>query len=410
VAAHTEALLMMADLYTAEDDFPAAEKILVKLDDTARLKLLLNLSFKYSLRDRDNDDEDYKKSLQFASQAIALARRLGDVKGEIMALQDIAIVHEDQQKPETEKELLDVVARYKAVGYPFLHYTYDLLAEYHHSAGNPEKALYYALETLKSMNMTGDSASAGDFYILYALILSNSDEFQQAIDNGAIAVKHYKEHAGKYNLSYPLVANVTARALCKLNRGPEALVYILNMKKACPPQNDRDRIDYFAIIGDIYRNLKQYDLAESYLMQAYSLARMAHLRERSTNRQLGQLYVESGQYEKSRKYLYAVFNDPRAMFAMAGQRHLRYMLFLADSATGHYLSAIRHMVALKEMDKLFLRASKDKEVEKLLIVNETQKKDAQIKIQQASLKQANLTRDLGFGAAGLLMIILCLLY
>jgi two-component system, sensor histidine kinase PdtaS len=410
VAAHTEALLMMADLYMAEDDFPPAEKILEELDDTARLKLLLNLSFKYSLRDRDNDDEDYKKSLQFASRGMALARRLGDVKSEIMAAQDIAIIHEDQQKPEAEKELLDVVARYKAVGYPFLHYTYELLAEFHHVAGNPDKALYYALETLKSMNTTGDSASAGDFYILYALILSNNDEFQQAIDNAAIAVKHYHEHAGKYNLSYPLVANVTARALCKLNRGPEALVYILNMKKAYPPQNDRDLIDYFAIIGDIYRNLKQYDKAESSFVQAYSLARIAHLRERSTNRELGQLYVESGQYEKSRKYLYAVFNDPHSMFAMAGQRHLRYMLFLADSATGHYLSAIRHMVALKEMDQLYLRASKDKEVEKLLIVNETQKKDAQIKIQQVKIGQANLTKDLTIGTAAMLLIILCLLY
>jgi two-component sensor histidine kinase len=408
--AHTEALLMIADLHTLEDNFSAAEKILDELDDTARLKLMLNLSFKYSLRDRDNDDEDYNKSLRFAGQAMDLSKKLGDAKSEVMALQDIGMVHADQQKPEAEKELLEVIARYRSIGYPFLHYTYELLAEYHHAIGNPDKALYYSLETLKSMKKTGDSIDAGDFYIYYAHILSNNDEFQHAVDNAAIAVERYKEHAGKYNLSYPIVVNVTSHALCKMKRYPEALAYTLNMMKTYPPQNSRDSIDYLSMIGDIYRGVKRYDKAESFYLQALAIASKAHLREISTNRALGQLYVESGQYEKSRKYLYAVLDDPQAILQMAVQRHLRYLLFLADSATGHYLSAIGHMNALKEMDNVYLRASKDKEVQRLHIAYETQKKDAEIKIQQARLEQYNLIKNVTIGAAGLLLVVLCLFY
>jgi two-component system, sensor histidine kinase PdtaS len=407
---HTEALLMIADLHTVADNFSAAEKILDELDDTAKLKLMLNLSFKYSLRDMDNDEEDYRKSLLFAGQAIDLSKKLGDAKSEIMALQDIAMVHADQQNPVAEKELLDVAIRYRSIGYPFLHYTYQLLAEYHHAIGNPDKALYYSLETLKSMKKTGDSAAAGDFYIYYAHILSNNDEFQHAIDNAAIAVERYKEHAGKYNLSYPIVANITSHALCKMEKYPKALAYTLNMMKTYPPQNSRDSIDYLSMIGDIYRGSKQYDKAESFFMQALALGSKAHLREISTNRELGQLYVESGQYEKSRKYLYAVLDDPHAILQMAVQRHIRYMLFLADSATGRYLSAIGHMNALKQMDNVYLRASKDKEVQRLHIAYETQKKDAEIRIQQARLERSNLIKNLTMGAVGLLLVILCLLY
>ena len=409
-AGHTEALLMTADVDIAADNFTAAENILKELNDTARLALLLNLSFKYPLRERDSEEDDYQKSLQFANQALDLSKRLNDVKSGIMALRDVATVHAYQQKPEAEKELLDVIARYHSIGYPLLHYTYEMLAEYHHSVGNPDKALYYSLEMLKSMKKTGDSTAAGDFYIVYALILSNNDEFQHAIDNAALAVERYKEHAGKYDLAYPIVAGITAHALCKLNRYPEALAYMLNMMQKYPPQNSRDSIDYFSLIAGIYREDKQYDKAGRLFAAALAISSKAHLREMDANNELGQLYVESGQYEKSRKYLYAVLNGPQAGLTMAMQRHLRYMLFLADSATGRYLSAIRHMGALKEMDKLYLRASKDKEVQKLHIAFETEKKDTEIKIQQARLDEANLLRNLTIGAVGLLLIIIGLLY
>jgi tetratricopeptide (TPR) repeat protein len=68
---------------------------------------------------------------------------------------------------ESENELLKALSIYKSIGYKKLHHTYNLLAEVSTRKGNLNKALYYSLEMIKSVQATGDTAQA---YLLYGRI------------------------------------------------------------------------------------------------------------------------------------------------------------------------------------------------------------------------------------------------
>src|SRR5258708_35618547 len=164
------------------NDMPAAEKLLPLLNDSGRVNLLLTLSYSFRVRDGNTKPQDLEKALSLAEQARGLAIRLHQKEKEILAIQDIAAVHMDQGKKGTEQELLDVIAKYRSIGFRRLHYAYNLLTNFYKSKGNDDKALYYSFETIKSMRATGDSLAAGDFYLWHASIFLAIDEFQQCID------------------------------------------------------------------------------------------------------------------------------------------------------------------------------------------------------------------------------------
>jgi two-component sensor histidine kinase len=421
---YNDAQLFMADIFTVKDNMKAAEDILPLVNDTSRINLLLNLSFKYDLRDDVKKEEDYKKAVLFAQQAKELSIKYHRPEKEILALKDIAMVHADQGNPSAESELLEAIKRYKAIGYHNLHYTYARLAVYYFWKDNRDKALYYSLQTIKSMKMTGDSIAAGDFYTDLAVMCINNDEFQKGIDYANMAINSFKIHAGASNLSDVAIFSVIPRALRKLKRYPEALSYINDIVKKYPPRNDADKIIYASTIGNIYRDMKKYDKAEEYFIQELELSKKQGVAGFELYRNLGQLYVESGQFARARPYLYKAQEFPAGGRTLGVSLHLQYLLFLADSATGHYLQAIGHLNKNHALSETSIRETKEKEVQKLYVQFETEKKEGEIKmqdknisllkqnarLQDGKLHQANITKNITIGATFLSLMIIGLLY
>jgi hypothetical protein len=198
---YNKAQLFRADIFTVKDDMLSAENIASLLNDTSKIKLWLTLSFKYWTRNTGKSAENIEKCLSFAQQARVLSIRLHRPENEILALKDIAMAHCNQGDTSAERELLDVLKRYKAIGYTNLHYTYAQLAELNHDRGNPDKALYYSIETIKCMKETGDTLAAGDFYLWRGLIYLNNQEYQKGIDYIYLAIGSLKVHASRYSLA-----------------------------------------------------------------------------------------------------------------------------------------------------------------------------------------------------------------
>src|SRR5690606_36999234 len=63
-----------------------------------------------------------------------------------------------------ESELLEVLEKYKEIGYKNLHHTYDLLSVASRLKGDLKGALSYGLKSVESMELTKDTASAPLFY------------------------------------------------------------------------------------------------------------------------------------------------------------------------------------------------------------------------------------------------------
>jgi two-component sensor histidine kinase len=139
------------------------------------------------------------------------------------------------------------------------------------------------------------------------------------------------------------------------------------------------------------------------------------------DRDLGQLYVESHQYEKARPFLNSAL---KAGGTPGYIGYLHYLMFLVDSAAGNYLAAIDHLNRNHKQVDSSLAESRQKDIEKLLIQFETQKKEDSIKlkdqniallnqktaIQQTKLNKTTLLINITIGGVFLFLVIAALLY
>jgi two-component sensor histidine kinase len=420
-AGYIDAQLFIADLLAERNDMQAAENILPQVNDTAKLDLLLALSYKFRVRDGDKKGADLDTAVGLAQQARDLGIRLHQPEKEILALQDIAAVHANQKKTGAEQELLEVIRKYRSIGFRNLHYAFYQLAQYEYTAGNYDKAIYYSLETIKSMRSTGDSLAAGDFYVWHSHICREINEFQKSIDYSRMAIVSYTFHAGEYGM--PWAAWLLTAALRKMKKFPEALESLQHILKQYPPENVSDEITYNMTIGNIYTEIKQYGNAERYLLRAYELNGRLN-GNLSLDRDLGHLYIESHQYEKARPYLNRALKIPLEFTSLSFRSYTHYLLYLVDSAAGHYLAAMEHLHQNHTLNDSSLAQSKQRDVQKLLIQFESKEKEDKLRIkdqdiallnqkarlQQAELGRTNLIKNITIGSVLLLSAIIFLLY
>jgi two-component sensor histidine kinase len=418
LVSYTHAELFMADIFADLNELSSAEKILPLVNDTAKIDLLLMLCFKCRYCEKATESE-LEKDLAFAEQARELSVRLHQPDKEALALLDIAAVHVDQEKPGTEQELLNVLGKFRSVGCPNLHYVYQQLTQLKYQEGDHIKTIYYSLETIKSMKSTGDSLAAGDFYLWHAAACYLADEFQKAIDYSGLAIEGYAVHAGEYGI--PEAAFWHTGGLRKMNRFPEALEFMKHILKEYPPQNPYDEITDNSTMGNIYRDMKQYDKAAPYFLRAYELNKKQDHPELGLERNLGQMYVESHQYEKARPFLNSALKQGGTPSYFG---YLHFLMFLVDSAAGNYRAAIYHLNRNHKQVDSGLAESKQRDVQKLLIQFESQKKEDSIKLkdqniallkqnaafQQTKLDKTALLIKITIGGVFLLLVIATLLY
>jgi two-component sensor histidine kinase len=202
----------------------------------------------------------------------------------------------------------------------------------------------------------------------------------------------------------------------------EALAYMLNMIRTYPPQNLNDSLSYTSMVGHAYRESKQYARAEQYFKQFAQLTRRAGYPQNDADQNLAQLYVEWHQYAKARYYLSHLFaNEEKG--PMGWRRHLHYMAFLADSATGHFKEALGHMTFLNTQAESSRRKETDQALKKWEVAYGTQKKEELLRLknqniglltqranaQQEKIRRSDQIRNLVAGVLLLVLVILGLL-
>jgi two-component sensor histidine kinase len=204
----------------------------------------------------------------------------------------------------------------------------------------------------------------------------------------------------------------------------EAINYIENMMDKYPPKTMTDSITYLQRIGHAYRELKRFPEAESYFLRVSAILKKHHLNPGDINLDLGSLYLDAHQYEKARIFLYGELSAPYRSYTKGGQRQLHYMLFLADSATHHYLSAIKHQNFLNNKAEFKLRKDRDSVVKTMEVAYKALEKEQEIKLnnqniarlkqqavaQQEKLKQSQKISLLTAGALLLSLVVLMLFY
>ena len=406
--------LFMGYIHGEFNEMTAEENILPLLNDTAKVDLLLALSYRYRAKTGETEAADRLKGIAHAQKARELSVRLHLPKKEVLALFDIAAIHVDQRDTVAGKELQTLIARHQAMGNRNLQYIYNRLALVEWLSAHYDKALYYSHETIKNMRETGDSLAAGDWYLFHAIINYHIDQFQQTFDYSEMAIRSYAVHAGEYQIN--IAASKAVSALRKMKKYTEAVEFLKRIDRDYPSDDATDIAWHTSDISDIYRDMKQYDKAEIYLRKADEMNKTYHISSANAfDRRFGQLYVESHQYEKAKPYIERCLAEKAN--TPAGISYLHYLMFLVDSATGNYLSAMGHLHKNHAFFDTSVAQKRAQEIQKLMIQFETKEKEDKLKLQdkdialqKQELSRSKLVRNITIGSTILFLIIAFLLF
>jgi len=358
--------------------------------------------------------------LNHFGQSAKLYHALNKPSLEINVLKEIASIHFDEGKVDlAERELMDVLKRYKAIKYPRLHYTYNLLSTVSRVKGNFNKSLRYSMLSIQSMKQSGDSSSAANFYADLARIYME-------IGNTEKGIAWYKWALQKWRLNQRasfgvfVAAGYVSEEMIRKGRAKEALAFTRELAKALPPISVIQRACFAQNLASSYNALQKYALAEQYYLQSlqlYSSSNMDFEVSQEAQRSVGRFYIERKSFNRAGGYLRKALKFNPQKLSAAALMDIHQMLFRVDSAQGNYLSAIDHQKKQKELNDSILDSRKTREIEELQIQYETEKRTNDLaalnnksRLQQNKLEKANISQRYTLACIALLGIILALLY
>ena len=358
--------------------------------------------------------------LEHFGQSAKLYHTLNKPSLEINVLKEIASIHFDDGKVDlAERELMDVLKKYKAIKYPQLHYTYNLLSTVSRVKGNFNKSLRYSMLSIQSMKQSGDSSSAANFYADLARIYMEIGNTEKGIAwyNWALQKWRLNQRA---SFGVFVAAGYVSEDMIRNGRAKEALAFTRQLAKDLPPISVIQRACFAQNLASCYNALRKYDLAEKYYLQSlqlYSSSNMDFEVSQEAQRSIARFYIERRSFNRAGGYLRKAlkFNPPK--LSAAALMDIHQMLFRVDSAQGNYLSAIDHQKKQKELNDSILDSRKTREIEELQIQYETEKRTNDLaalnnksRLQQNKLEKANISQRYTLACIALLGIILALLY
>ena len=291
-----------------------------------------------------NEDGQRQSSMPFLDSALLLveSERLNGTlasrpEKEFRALFQLGRIYFLQHKFDlSEKSFIDALKLSQSQRFSNSHYSFHHLAEVEMWKGDWNKALFYELEAIRSMEATGDKTSAGRFYFTIGIIYRRVGQFQSAIDYFEMSYDFYKKKPS--SVLFELIAGIS-EALTKLNRPAEGITQLYAKTKHHPPSTDFEKRQVEFSLGTCYRVLNQYDSAEVHFLKYMKLLQKDRLTDISIGKKLlGQVYTESGNYSKAKPYLDEALAS--GVFSGRALSHLYFLLYKTDSAAGNYLLKI----------------------------------------------------------------------
>ena len=353
-------------------------------------------------------------------QAAQLYHAIKMTVPELNVLKEIASIHFDNGKIDlAERELMDVLEQYKAIKYPKIHYTYNLLSTISRVQGNFNKSLRFSMLSIQTMQLSGDTVNAANFYADLARIYMEIGDNQKGIEWYRKAIGKWRQHQ-RASFGVFVAAGYISEDLISKGKAKEALTFNLKLAQDLPPISIIQRACFAQNIASCYNALGDYLKAERFYLQSLDFYKTSHVDfevSQEAQRSIGKFYLLRRSYDKAGNHLRAAWKASPQKLSTAALMDVHFMLFRVDSAQGNFLSAIAHQKMQKALNDSILDSRKTREIQELQIQYETEKRKKDLAVlgnksrfQQSKLETANLTQKYTLACLALLLIILGLLY
>ncbi len=316
---------------------------------------------------------------------------------------------------EAESDCQEVIRKYKNKNTPFLVDCYFLIAKTHRYWGNLNKALFYALEGMKTIQpetpTTRQSIYTGELGQIYQDLglKEKSIEYYRK----TIQLREQEDVPLKYVFR---TAGFIVQQLIQLKKPTEALREITALEKRHQIRSQFDEATILQIKAYCYAAVGKSEKAEQYYLKMLTLFTKDDEFESVClgKYDIAKFYVHTKQYQKASPFLkeLSVYHDN-----ISRLKDVLLLEFKVDSAAGNYTIAIQKLHQFMALKDSIFNEAKSKQIEELQIQYDTQQKTQAINllkrdnlIQQTSIKNAKIVRNLTFLALAILILFLLLLY
>jgi two-component sensor histidine kinase/Tfp pilus assembly protein PilF len=354
-------------------------------------------------------------------KANLLFKKLGDTKNLIISFTNIGYLSFAAGKiDESMQSFLQAYAIEKSIGFPFTHYTADLIAVVASVKGDHETQLKYSMEAATTVEATKDSIALAYLYANRAHAdMGYSPNTVEGLELGLKSLAEFKRLGGDPAM-YMLTFNITDY-LVKTGKSKEAIELLQDLINNYPPVSPIDRQEAYLSLAFAYEknnpiNAEKFYMAAEYL-QKETIPIRGNLGAFHLYFNIGVFYCDERRYEKSREYLNKALmfgNDNEDGFALAT---VQRCLATIDSASGHFEDAYNHARKYNLLSDSIRTMSSNKQVNELRVRYETGKKVASINLlnQQTALQSAQishdkLTKNVMIAGVGILILFVGLFY
>jgi len=367
--------------------------------------------------------------IKLLEQALAAYRKGGSSRQLADILTILAEQHlniSDYKKVVTEGK--EAVKIYKSIDVDGLQALYNVMGIAYTKLGFHEEGLRYSLLAAKEWEKRGDeSMNIASIYNHIGLSYFFNQDYALA--------KDYHRKSLKYaikNDNHPYihtVAGAIVNDMYPIGQGKEALVFLKDIVKRYPPEELEEKLIATVSLITVYRELNQLTLAGRYSDELLALSQDKEEQIRPSvmyiiNNALLSYYFRIKEYKRAATYLERSRKIAEASGDNATQRYVHMWSFKLDSVAGNYPSAIRNFQKYTEIKDSIYNEAKTGQLAELQVQYETQKKDHALKenakdiqllkkeaeIQKAKIRADGIIKIVVFIVAGLLAVIMLLLY
>jgi two-component sensor histidine kinase len=370
-------------------------------------------------------DSEWVVKKNYADTAERLYKESGNKLKQAAALKHLGDFHQIKGNDSIALEkLYESLSIYQSEKFQQLDGLYDLIGFVLSKKGDFNGALKYGLLAMETAEkLKTDSSQLVTIYNRLGLTCYNLTRYGEASNYFtkafSIAVR-IKDTAAAIVVS-PNVMSIYVR----LEKQREALAFLQNNKFIYDKGSLENKADYTSIYIRTYLLTNNVKKAEPYVKPLIKLVEGTtdiYIHSR-LYRAVIPYYFAAGQYKEMYKYLPDMENFCKQRSFIVGLADNYLWWYKADSALGNYTSAIGHYKLYKEANDSSLHMTANRQINQLMIEYETLKKDQaiasqkndiklltnQAKQQGEQLRQTRVVRNLTYGLAALLLIIVGLL-
>jgi hypothetical protein len=311
-------------------------------------------------------------NIRLFEETARLYNLIHDAKGQIEAARNIAYLNGQAGRTDlAEQQYLEVINRYRSIGYLKLASVYNSLATMNLIRGNYLKALDYQLKLNDNMEETGDSTYAYRYYRRLADNYFQLTMYADAIKWGVRSMQSARLHKD-YVYLYSCL-DLVMSVMLRQYKTSEALALVQQTINNVKPVSLDQKITAYSSLALCYANLRQIEKAEKNYLSADSVFNIKYDDKKFPRNKdndlifdheldMAAFYFRYGKYDKAKFFVEKAAAVPRGTINASYIGVLHREQYKIDSATKNYQSALEHLVLYKKITDSIFNATKSKQL------------------------------------------------